>query len=105
MEMKHIIGVLCFQSLIHAQVLFLQLDLSPHTLAYVVGSPSINYSPFPIGNVNPGTCLIRTEIRGGLIGNPVITLTKTSTPISYDAYSRILTIYTISDADVGTYEF
>jgi hypothetical protein len=49
--------------------------------------------------------VIRTEIKGGLIGNPVSTLTPTSTPISYDAYTRILTIYTITEADAGTYDF
>jgi hypothetical protein len=80
------------------------LNIPPHTLTYTVGSPPGNHSPFPVGITNPSNCVIRTEIRGGRIGNPITTLTPTSTPISYNDYTRTLTIYTISGADAGTYD-
>ena len=80
------------------------LDTPPHTLTYTVGFPAAFHNPFPIGTTNPSNCEIRTEIKGRRIGNPITTLTPTSTPISYNDYTRTLTIYTISGADAGTYD-
>jgi hypothetical protein len=81
------------------------LDSPPHTLTYTVGSPPANHSPFPVGITNPSICLIRTEIKGSRVGNSITTLTPTSTPISYNDYTRTLKIYTVTGADAGTYDF